>query len=95
MCIHITALMRQAESAFNGPEMAAAVLQVPASAQHSCRRLRQWLLRRLLRRQAEVRRGVFAPHRGLLEPGACAANNASGGFWAPWLLAPAGWPTFL
>ena len=53
------------------------------------------VMNRLLKRQHEIRAGVFAPHRGLLEPGACVANNASGGFWAPWLPAPPGWPTFL
>ena len=53
------------------------------------------LMNKLLKRQHEIRAGVFAPHRGLLEPGACLANNASGGFWAPWLPAPPGWPTFL
>ena len=53
------------------------------------------VLARLQARQAEIRLTVFAPDRGALDPAACAANDAAGGFWAPWLAAPEGWPTFL
>eukprot|EP00937_MAST-01D_sp_MAST-1D-sp2_P005853 g5853.t1 len=53
------------------------------------------VLARLQARQAEIRQTVFAPDRGDLDPAACGANDAAGGFWAPWQDAPAGWPTYL
>ena len=36
-------------------------------------------------RLAQVRDTVYAPNRGVLDPKACAANTANGGYWSPWM----------
>ena len=42
-------------------------------------------VRALQARLAEVRGTVYAPDRGVLDPKACAANKANGGYWSPWM----------
>lgn len=36
-------------------------------------------------RLQEARKTVYAPFRGEMDPNACEANRANGGFWSPWL----------
>ena len=36
-------------------------------------------------RLGEVRETVYAPNRGELDPKACDANKACGGYWSPWM----------
>jgi len=36
-------------------------------------------------RLERARPTVYAPDRGALDPAACSANDAAGGFWVPWL----------
>ena len=46
----------------------------------------------LTKRLVELRRDVYAPYRGDIDPRACERVTANGGFWGPWLPSPSPWP---
>jgi len=42
-------------------------------------------LKQLAKRLAELRKSVYAPDRGAIDPAACTQIQKNGGFWGPWL----------